>query len=282
VGVYRPPSPRESQIKTGREQPSQRSPPGPSVYRPQSLPRVLQRKVAISRRPHQDNPAIANQSKPKWLPAKDASRQIPQNLEPRSTILQTKTGFKRPAADWDKSVVIQRALSFANLPAHIQQGIQERVERWEEEQETWQEQAARERREAVARRMAADAKALADRKAFYRLNAQQAHVYVQHCSAGELQAMRFSLELFRTYECKGGGYGGEYMFRPMERNSLIANSVIHVHWNNNYDRQYAHFKNHTDKTVGGGSLGAIDAAKASAIGVPAQETNENVQLKKKK
>ena len=70
------------------------------------------------------------------------------------------------------------------------------------------------------------------------------------------------------------------MFRPIVRGTVIGNSVIHVHWNGTYARQYGHFKNHTDKTQGGGSLGAIDAAKLDAMNVPAQETAERVLLKK--
>jgi len=45
-----------------------------------------------------------------------------------------------------------------------------------------------------------------------------------------------------------------------------------VHWDAAYNRDYGHFKNHTDKTKGGGSLGAIDTAKLNAMNVPAQET----------
>jgi len=144
------------------------------------------------------------------------------------------------------------------------------------------EQLKAAKKAAKAARAAAEEKALAERKQFYPKNAQQAHVYIQGRSASQIREMKFVPRLFRTYECKGGGLGGEYMFNPIGHGltALLAQSVIHVHWDATYNRQYGHFKNHTDKTKGGGSLGAIDAAKLDAMNVPAQETAERVLLLK--
>ena len=62
--------------------------------------------------------------------------------------------------------------------------------------------------------------------------------------------------------------------------AILAQTVIHVHWNAAYNRDYGHFKDHIDKTQGGGSLGAIDAAKLNAMNIPAQESQIAVLLVK--
>ena len=56
--------------------------------------------------------------------------------------------------------------------------------------------------------------------------------------------------------------------------------MIHVHWDGAYNRQYGHFKNHSDKTQGGGSLGPIAAAKLDAMNIRTQETAARVQAVK--
>lgn len=134
----------------------------------------------------------------------------------------------------------------------------------------------REQEEKVA------AQNLADKTAFYRMNAQQAHLHIQSRSVAQISALKLTPKLFRTYQCAAGGMGGEYMFKPMGHGmrEILAQTVIHVHWDAAYNRDYGHFKNHIDKTRGGGSLGPIDSAKLDAMNIPAQETNERVQEKK--
>lgn len=110
------------------------------------------------------------------------------------------------------------------------------------------------------------------------MDAQAAHTYVQGRSAAQMGDLKLTPRLFRTYQCADGGMGGEYMFNPIGHgmSAILAQSVIHVHWDATYNREYGHFKNHIDKTQGGGSLGAIDAAKLTAMNVPAREDRTRV------
>ncbi|HEV7893150.1 MAG TPA: hypothetical protein VGP08_21220 [Pyrinomonadaceae bacterium] len=144
-----------------------------------------------------------------------------------------------------------------------------------------QERALRDqaRRAAAALRLQREEEAKLERIAFYRLAAPAAHDYIRTHSVQQITETKFSLKLFATYPSRHRytraitGYGGEYMFNPIGRDVLIANSVIHVHWDTKGGREYGHFKNHINKNVGGAvsgiaSLGAIEEAKLDALGIP--------------
>jgi hypothetical protein len=199
--------------------------------------------------------------------------------QPTPKVLQCKQAlrpFHPPvpvAQKWPGSQTIQRAATVVGPPDDKKP---DQVQVLREQQK-----AAKKAAKAAAR--ALQEAALAERKGFYARNAQQAHLYIQGRSTAQITEMKLSPKLFRTYEYKGE-MGGEYMFPDIGHGlgALLAQSVIHVHWtinatNTAYDRNYGHFKNHTDKTKGGGSLGAIDAAKLTAMNVPAQESVIRVQ-----
>lgn len=199
--------------------------------------------------------------------------------QPTPKVLQCKPAlrpFQPPipvAHKWPISHTIQRAATVVDPPD------EKKLEAKPDPVQVLREQqkAAKKAAKAAARVLAEQA--LAEKKGFYAKNAQQAHVYIQGRSAAQISEMKLAPRLFRSYECKGGGIGGEYMFNEIGHGmaAILAQSVIHVHWDAGYNRDYGHFKNHIDKTKGGGSLGAIDAAKLNAMNVPAQETASRVQ-----
>jgi len=201
--------------------------------------------------------------------------------QPTPKVLQCKLALVRPplpvTQKWTNRGTIQRsALALADPVDDKKEEAKPDPAQLLREQQQAAKQAAR------AARAAAEEKILAEKKLFYAKNAAQAHAYIQGRSASQISDLKLTPKLFRTYDCKGGGIGGEYMFKEIGHGltAILAQSVIHVHWDATYNRQYGHFKNHTDKTKGGGSLGAIDAAKLTAMNVPAQETAERVLTRK--
>ena len=250
-----------AQLKTGVAALQARQPVPPPVYRPQQTPKVLQCKSAPVR--------PSSPSRPQVLPA---FHNGPTAFRPLLPVNQK----------WPSTQTIQRAATLITTPVDDkkEEAKPDAAEILREQRKAAKQALKAARAAARVLQEAAEAKVFAEKKSFYAKNAQQAHAYIQTHSAAEITDLKFSLELFRTYDCKGGGMGGEYMFKPMSRGTILGNSVIHVHWNGTYDRQYGHFKNHTDKTKGGGSLGAIDAAKLDAMNVPARENSIEVQLKK--
>jgi hypothetical protein len=199
--------------------------------------------------------------------------------QPTPKVLQCKSALVRPPLPvnqkWPGTRTIQRAAAVIAVEEKKPDAAEAlRAQRKAERQAQKAVRAViRAQEEKVAQQN------LAEKKAFYRMNAQQAHVYIQGRSAAQITDLKLSPRLFRTYQCAAGGLGGEYMFTDIGHglNALLAQTVVHVHWDAAYNRDYGHFKNHIDKTRGGGSLGAIDAAKLNAMNVPAQETAARVQ-----
>lgn len=227
---------------------------------------------------HRKFPAVAQL---KTVPAQQQIRRpvAPPVYRPQPTpkVLQCKPAlrpFQPPipvAHKWPVSHTIQRA---ATLVAPVDDKKEVKLTQEQRDQIKAAKKAAR------AAVLLLEQQALAERKGFYAKNAQQANLYIQGRSTAQITEMKLSPKLFRTYECKGGGMGGEYMFPNIggqRFGALLAQSVIHVHWtinatNTAYIRDYGHFKNHNEKLLGGVSLGGVDDAKLNAMNVPDQET----------
>ena len=221
-------------------------PVAPPVYRPQPTPKVLQCKRASHA------PLPVNQ---KWTNT--------QTIQRAATVVGAEDKKVEVEAKPDPAAAAAAALALKE-----------------------QRKAAREaekKARAVIREQEAKVAAanLAEKTTFYRMNAQQAHLYIQGRSVAQIGELKLTPRLFRTYNC-AGGVGGEYMFNDIGHgmSAILAQTVIHVHWDAAYNRQYGHFKNHYDKTQGGGSLGAIEAAKLTAMNIRAQETAARVQAVK--
>jgi hypothetical protein len=235
--------PLVAQLKTGVTAPQIKQPVAPPVYRPQPTPKVLQCKPASVRvfRP----PLPVNQK-------------------------------------WPSTRTIQRAATVATTPVDDKKADAAAAQALREQRRAQREAEKKARALIRLQEEKVAAQNLADKKAFYRMNAQQAHLYIQGRSASQISELKLAPKLFRTYDCAAGGVGGEYMFNPIGHgmSAVLAQTVIHVHWDAAYNREYGHFKNHIDKTKGGGSLGPIDNAKLDAMNIRAQETAERVQLLK--
>ena len=236
--------PLVAQLKTGVSAQQIKQPVAPPVYRPQPTPKVLQCKSAL-----------------------------PGNFRPPLPVQQK----------WPSTRTIQRAaVLVGGAPVDEKKpdpAAAAAAQALKEQLKAQREQEKKARALVRAQEEKAAAANLADKKAFYRMNAQQAHLYIQGRSAAQITDLKLVPKLFRTYDCAAGGVGGEYMFPEIGHGmrATLAQTVIHVHWDAAYNREYGHFKNHIDKTRGGGSLGPIDSAKLDAMNVPVQETNERVQ-----
>ncbi len=251
-----------AQLKTGMTPPQVKRPVAPPVYRPQPTPKVLQCKAAPVPSPSPPGP------------------KVPTTFHNGPTSLRGFRPLLPVNQKWPNTQTIQRAATAVAATVEEKKPDAAQVLREQRKAEKKAEKAAR----AVIRAQEekANEERLDEKKGFYRMNAQQAHVYIQGRSASQISDLKLMPRLFRTYQCTGGGIGGEYMFPKMGHGmrEILGQSVIHVHWDGTYNREYGHFKNHIDKTRGGGSLGAIDSAKLDAMNVPAQIDNESFQLLK--
>jgi hypothetical protein len=287
--VYRPQAtPPVAQRKAAAAPSPKASPIVPPAYRPQPAPKVLQTKRAVaaparpSRPEHKPPTPFGHRPPPGVLQAK-------QTNEPRAPLAKRSGGQGSTPAPCPRQPVSQSRLGTRPQGFSGSRTIQRLVV-----------DAINPHLDGLAGLFAEPAAAAApppppppdpvqDKKDFYSKGANAAHLFIQGMTAARVGAMRLNPKLFRAYDyfhaaTNSWGYGGEYMFKEWHqgrgRGSLLAQCVVHVHWDEKGVRQVGRFKDHATKLDQVPGLPVIEATRLTAIGVPASETLIKIAEKK--